>query len=150
MDQERTGVAIEPAGARPRSARRLGASVVSRSALVGIVATVVDLGALGVLTTLGLSARLASPPALLLGLAAQFMGNKWFAFRDRSSRWAAQGMAFAGVEVVVLVANLLLFDVLVHQLRTPWWIARLVATACVYWLICLPAWSRIFVSEAAS
>jgi putative flippase GtrA len=139
---------LEPAGAAVERHGRV--RLLSRSALVGGGATLIDFAALGALTALGLSARLASPPALLLGLLAQFVGNKLFAFRDRSSRWAEQSLAFAGVECVALVANLGLFDLLVGVGGLPWWLARVLATACVYWLICLPAWSRIFAQEATS
>ena len=59
-----------------------------RSAGVGAVATGVDLLALALLVSaFGLAPRAASLPALALGIAVQFVGNKLFAFGDRSARW---------------------------------------------------------------
>ena len=58
--------------------------VLFRSALVGLVATVSDLGTLVLLIHVaGLSKRAANVPSLVPGLAVQFVGNKFFAFEDR-------------------------------------------------------------------
>jgi len=122
-----------------------GVWVVVRSAAVGLLATATDLVVLAVLVSgLGLSPRVASVPALVLGIGVQFVGNKWFAFGDRSSRWMRQGAQFLGVEAVGFVANLVLFDLAVTLTKLPYLPLRLLTTNLVYFIICLPLWSLIF------
>lgn len=119
--------------------------VALRSMGVGGLATLVDLGLLVLLVSAaGLSPRLASPVALLCGVGLQFVGNKLVAFRDRSPRWAAQALRFAGVELLGFVANLWLFDVAVRFVPLPMLALRLVTTSLVYFALCLPLWSLIF------
>jgi putative flippase GtrA len=122
-----------------------GVWVVVRSAAVGLLATATDLVALAVLVSgLGISPRIASVPALVLGIGVQFVGNKWFAFGDRSPRWMQQGAQFLGVETVGFVANLVLFDLAVTLTKLPYLPLRLLTTNLVYFLICFPLWSLIF------
>ena len=119
--------------------------VVLRSAAVGVAATTADLLTLAVLVEgLGLSPRLANLPALAIGIAVQFAGNKWFAFEDRSPEWARQGAMFLGVEALGMTANLVLFDLAVTRTPLPYLAARVLSTSIVYFGICLPLWSRIF------
>ncbi len=119
--------------------------IVLRSAAVGLLATGTDLVALAVLVDgFGLSPRDASLPALALGIGVQFVGNKCFAFGDRSPRWAEQGLLFLGVEALGMTANLLLFDLAVTHTPLPYLALRLATTSIVYFGICLPLWSRIF------
>ncbi|MBK7585499.1 MAG: GtrA family protein [Myxococcales bacterium] len=119
--------------------------VVVRSAGVGLCATATDLIALAVLVSgFGLSPRIASVPALALGIAIQFVGNKWFAFADRSPNWVRQGAQFLGVESLGFVANLVLFDLALTHTHLPYLPLRLVTTNLVYFALCLPLWSLIF------
>ena len=77
-----------------------------RGALVGVVATVVDLGVLQLLIVgCGLGPGAANAPALLAGLLVQFFGNKHFAFRDTSGASRRQGAHFAAVEAVTFALN---------------------------------------------
>jgi putative flippase GtrA len=123
--------------------------IVLRSAAVGLLATVADLVALAVLVdAVGLSPRHASLPALALGIGVQFVGNKCFAFADRSPRWAEQGLLFLGVEALGMAANLVLFDLAVTHLSLPYLALRIATTSIVYFAICLPLWSRIFQAGA--
>lgn len=116
-----------------------------RSAGVGTAATVLDLAVLALLVTgLGVSPRVASVPALMLGVAAQFAGNKFLAFRDRSPAWFGQAIEFLGVEALAVAANLALFDLAMTRTDWPYLPVRLATTSLVYFLICLPLWSRIF------
>jgi len=122
-----------------------GVLVVVRSAGVGIVATATDLVALAILVSgFGIDPRVASVPALALGVAIQFVGNKLFAFADPSRAWVRQGVQFLGVEAVGFVANLVLFDLALTLTHLPYLPLRLVTTNLVYFAICLPLWSRIF------
>jgi len=119
-----------------------------RSAGVGALATGVDLVALALLVSaFGLSPRAASLPALGLGITVQFVGNKLFAFGDRSARWVEQGARFLAVEALGFTLNLLLFDLAVTHTPLPYLVARMLSTSLVYFAVCLPLWSRIFRAE---
>ncbi len=116
-----------------------------RSLGVGGLATLTDLMALTLLVSgVGVPSRAASIPALVLGAVVQFVGNKRFAFRDRSPDWARQGLQFAGVEMLGFAANALLFDLLVTRTPMPYVVARCLGSFFVYVAICMPLWTRIF------
>lgn len=120
-------------------------STSTRSAAVGVVATVLDFGVLLLLVTgLGVPPRLASLPALALGIGAQFLGNKWLAFRDPSPAWLRQASLFLVVEGLGLVANWVIFDRLLVWTPLPYLVCRVLSTSLVYFAICLPLWARIF------
>ena len=120
----------------------------SRSAAVGLAATVLDFGVLSLLVTgLGVPARLASLPALALGISVQFIGNKWLAFRDPSPAWLRQAGLFLAVEGLGLLANLVAFDRLLAWTPLPYLACRVISTSLVYFALCLPLWARIFASE---
>jgi putative flippase GtrA len=93
---------------------------------------------------LGASPRVASIPALVLGALVQFVGNKRFAFRDRSPDWAGQSLQFAGVEMLGFAANAIIFDLLVAHTAVPYLVARCLGSFFVYVAICMPLWTRIF------
>ena len=123
-----------------------------RSALVGAAATLLDLVALrGLIGGLGINPGLANVPALLLGAAAQFFGNKHLAFEDRAQGRAAAGQAgkFAAVEAGALLLNAILFQLLVSLARVPYLAARPAASALVYLGYSYPLWRRIFRQEHA-
>ncbi len=67
-----------------------------RSGAVGVIATLVDLLLLVLLIdALGWTKGSANIPALSVGLAVQFLGNKYYAFEDRSTeQLARQGILF--------------------------------------------------------
>lgn len=122
-----------------------GLWVLLRSSAVGLLATVTDLVVLVLLVSGGgIDVRIASVPALTLGIAVQFVGNKLFAFEDRSQEWARQGAQFLLVEALGFSANLVLFDLIVSRTHLPYLPVRLLTTSLVYFGICLPLWSRIF------
>jgi putative flippase GtrA len=126
-------------------------TIVFRSACVGALATITDLVALTLLTSVvGLHVRVASAPALVLGVVVQFVGNKLFAFRDRDSRWATQAIRFVCVEVLGFIANLALFDGIVRVVVLPPVVVRLITTSVVYFCVCLPLWGRVFSNKRAS
>ncbi|MFO0571565.1 MAG: GtrA family protein [Polyangiaceae bacterium] len=51
--------------------------------------------------------------------SAQFVGNKLFAFEDRSKDWMRQGVQFLAVESLGFVANLVLYDLAVTHFQLP-------------------------------
>lgn len=123
---------------------------VARSLLVGSLATLFDLGTLALLVhALGLDPRMASLPALSIGVVAQFFGNKLFAFQDYRADWVRQGLLFLAVEALGFLANLLIFHAAVTFTPLPILPLRLAITSLVYFGLCLPLWSRIF-SQAPS
>lgn len=116
-----------------------------RSLSVGSLATLFDLGTLALLVhALGLDPRLASLPALSIGVVAQFFGNKLFAFQDYRADWLRQGLLFLAVEALGFFANLLLFHLAATFTPLPILPLRLAITSLVYFGLCLPLWSRIF------
>jgi putative flippase GtrA len=124
---------------------RQRARTIVKSAGVGAVATLTDLFVLTLLASgLHLGPRAASVPALAAGIVVQFVGNKLFAFEDRSKRWGEQAAMFLAVEALGFGANLVLFDLAVRSLPLPYVVVRLVTTNIVYFGLCLPLWHRIF------
>ena len=123
-----------------------------RSASVGAGATLVDLGALFLLVRrAGLTPSAANLPALLLGVTAQFLGNKLYAFEDRSRgrTLAVQSGKFALVELGAFALNALLFQLLITRTPAPYLLARVIASALIYFGYSFPLWGRIFRQEPA-
>ena len=50
----------------------------------------------------------------------QFVGNKLFAFRDRSPRWIEQAALFGAIEALGACLNVALFDWAVRALPIPY------------------------------
>lgn len=123
-----------------------------RGSVVGALATLVDIGALSLLVWLGVAARAASIPALVLGVVVQFFGCKLFTFRQdhresKGAHWGAEAALFVVVELGALVLNAFVFDVAV-RVAAPGAAAlpllRLVTTSAVYFGFSLPLWSLVF------
>src|SRR5262249_37303510 len=116
-----------------------------RSCVVGAGATLADLGALWVMVHgLDFLPTVANVPALLIGVLAQFLGCKLWAFEDRSPAIARQGGQFALVEAGAPVLNALVFHFLVTLTQVTYPIARLVGSSLVYVAYSYPLWRRIF------
>lgn len=131
--------------------RRLSVRTIIKSAGVGAIATVADLTVLTVLVSgFAVSARTASPFALIAGLGLQFVGNKLFAFQDRRAQWGRQAALFFAIEALAFCANLALFDVAVRLVPLPYVLVRVMTQAIVYFGLCLPLWSRVFTNSPAA
>lgn len=116
-----------------------------RSALVGLVATGVDVGALALLVGPGgLTPVGANVPALALGVTVQYFGNRRFAFRDRSRDHLRKGALFLLVEAGTFALNAIAFHLLVTLASFPFPAARVAGTLTVYLLFSYPLWARIF------
>ena len=116
-----------------------------RSAGVGIAATLMDLLSLFVLVQcLHLKPEYANVPALLLGLAIQFLGNKHFAFRDRSRDYLKQGALFTLIEAGAFLLNASGFHLAVHDLHINYLVSRMMTSFLVYICFSFPLWSLIF------
>jgi len=123
-----------------------------RSAGVGALSTLADLGALFILVQWArLKPALANVPALLAGVSIQFLGNKLFAFGNQSRGRALlrQGGQFALIETGALALNALSFQLLVAQAGLPYLLARVLSSAAVYLGYSFPLWNRLFQPERA-
>jgi len=135
---------------RGATARLAARWIALRSLLVGSLATLFDVGTLTLLVHgLRVDPRLASLPALSLGVGLQFVGNKLFAFQDRRPNWGRQGAQFLAVEVLGVGCNLGLFHLAVSLTALPIIPLRLVITSAVYFGICLPLGAKIFRAPSA-
>ena len=132
----------QPAGARAKLAR---------SAVVGIVATVADMVILGALVEgLHVAKAWANVPALSVGLLVQFLGNKFWAFDDRSPALVRQGSLFLLVECGAFALNVGLFHVLGVLAGLPWWLARAASSSAVYFGFSYPLWGYVFRAAPAA
>lgn len=124
-----------------------------RGSVVGVVATLADIGALSLFVWLGVTPRAASIPALVVGVVVQFVGSKLFTFREKENahtdggRLCAEALLFATVELGALALNAFVFDVAL-RIAAPGAAAlplvRLVTTSAVYFGFSLPLWSLVF------
>lgn len=130
------------------------AGTLRRSAIVGVAATVADLAMIALMVNgLGMAPAVANVPALALGLAIQFFGNKFWAFKDGATHPAAlarQGSAFIAVEAVAFLLNVGLFHVLAVMFGAPALLARVIASALVYFGFSFRLWTLIFGRAAAT
>lgn len=133
-----------------RRGDKLGGGVVARSAAVGVLASVADLASLAGAIALGVDPLVANVPALLLGLIIQFVGNKYFAFRDASPRVARQLAIFSLVEIVALALNAAVFHLAVSGLAVPALLARVLASGLVYFGFSLRIWRHIFAARGVA
>jgi len=142
------GAVSEPTGASalaPRVRFFQRVLVWMRSSLVGLLATASDLGTLAILIhAFDLTEKAANLPSLVPGLVVQFLGNKYFAFDDRSKALVKQTSLFLLIEIVAFGLNALLFHLLVSLTPLHFILARLAGTNIVYLGFSLPMWS-IFV-----
>jgi putative flippase GtrA len=132
----------------PRRARDFGRFL--RSALTGGAATLADVAVIGIAVGLfQVAPRAANVPALLVGAAIQFFGNRHYAFRASSGGLARHAILFAVVEVVALALNALLYDAVASRLPLDAggaMVARALTTNLVFVLWSYPAWRRVFAS----
>jgi len=119
-----------------------------RSAIAGGAATLADLGVLFVcITAFGLSARMASIPALVAGGIVNFYGNRKFAFRAESGSLSRQATLYTITEVIALAFNGFLYDAAVRTLHPSHGAAlllRLVTCNLVFVLWSYPIWRWVF------
>lgn len=119
--------------------------VLTRGAAVGLAATAVDLSLLALfLHAARWPLRVASPLALLAGVAVQFAGSRAVTFRARGARWLPQALGFAAVEALSFAANVALTELASRALHLPPTVVRVPVTSLVYFGVSLPLWSRVF------
>ncbi len=129
-------------------------TTLGKSALVGVAATLADLAMLAILVQVAhFRPEAANLPALFVGVAVQFFGNKYFAFKNgaRDPRsLAAQGGRFVVVEAGALILNAILFHFIVALTPIPYPLARLIGSSLVYFAYSYPLWGRIFAAGGLS
>ena len=139
--------------------RGLGARLArfARSALAGGLATLVDLGVLGLLVSgFGVPARVANVPALVAGGVVNFVGNRTYAFRATGDL-ARQAALYTLVEIVALALNGILFELGMRALAAgacagafagAYLPLRLVTSNLVFVFFSYPLWRRVFRAPA--
>ena len=119
-----------------------------RSLLTGGAATLADVAAMAfAVGVLHASPSAASVPALLVGAAVQFFGNRYFAFRAARAPMANQAFLFVATEAIAMVLNAGLYQAVAGHLPltlTTALIARMVTTNLVFLLWSYPVWKRVF------
>jgi putative flippase GtrA len=114
-----------------------------RSGAVGILATVCDLGSLALMVRVfGWTPEASNIPSLFLGMVVMFVGNKYFAFQDRSPEVVKQGGKFLAIEIVGIALNALFFHLMVTLTPLADWpeLARLIGTNVTYLGFSYPLW----------
>ena len=119
-----------------------------RSLITGGMATLADVAALAfAVGVLHVSPARASVPALVVGAAVQFFGNRYFAFRAARAPMANQAVLFVATEAVTMVLNAALYQAVASHLPltlTTAVIARVITTNLVFLLWSYPVWKRVF------
>jgi putative flippase GtrA len=119
-----------------------------RAGAAGIFATAIDLLVLSVLVSgFHVSAQVANIPALLAGGVANFVGNRWFAFRAQRGSLPKQALGYSLVEIVALALNGWLFAVAMHALPQAshlYWLVRIATTHLVFLAWSYPLWCLVF------
>jgi putative flippase GtrA len=132
--------------------RREKLRTLARSMIASGAATVTDLGVLTVLVSgLGVSARVASVPALLCAGVVNFIANRRYAFGVRGGdNLHRQAALFACVQAVTITLNAACFDVAMRMLpATPlYWLVRLAISNVVYLGWSFPMFRRLFRAQS--
>ncbi len=117
----------------------------AKSAIVGITATLVDLGVLEILVRVfHVEAPTAKIFSFLVALTVQFFGNRTFTFHATGGSLRRQVLLFCAVESVTLFLNWLIFRFLVKTLHLPMEVANFIVTFVVYVGFSYPAWRLVF------
>lgn len=122
------------------------AAIFTTSAIVGIVASMVDYVVLLLAVALGMAERWAILPACTAGIVVQFFGNQRYAFKAHRDPGAfrRQVWRFMVVEAMTLLLNGVVYNVLREAAGMDYRWARIVAAFGVYILFSLPLWHWVF------
>jgi putative flippase GtrA len=116
-----------------------------RSSLVGLVTAASDFGSLALMIyVFDMDERAAGVPSLVPGLVIMFVGNKYFAFDDRSKALVRQTGLFFLIELCGFALNALAYDLLVGTWQMHPMLARALHTFVVYQCFSFPLW-KVFV-----
>jgi putative flippase GtrA len=118
----------------------------TKSVVTGIAASVVDMALLVVLVEwFHISPPTANLPALIIGSAIQFLGNRHVVFDfEHKVKLHHQMTLFALTEGASFALNAGAFYLVIHGTRIPYFIARPVISLCVFAGFSFPVWGRIF------
>jgi putative flippase GtrA len=117
----------------------------SKTALVGGLATVMDVGVLTLLVQgFLLTPRAANFPSLFVGSLIQFLGNRYFVFKAGGREFGRHAVGFVSTEFIAFFLNGVSFDVLVHWTSINYVLARLLGTFIVFVSFSYPMWRWVF------
>jgi putative flippase GtrA len=117
----------------------------ARASVVGIIASVADIGSLTLMIEVfGLRDVIANWPSLFLGISVQFIGAKYAVFRAHRGSWVRHIGGFVAVEVGAYILNGLAFHFLVTLTPIPYIIARILGTLTVFLVFSYPIWHWVF------
>ena len=123
-------------------------------ARLGMVSGDVNLGTLALLVSVfHVDPRVASIPALLAGGVANFLGNRYFAFRAKGGSVAKQALGYTAVEIIALALNGVLYDTTLRMVpgaAHAYWAVRLVTSHVVFLCWSYPLWRRVFAVKELS
>jgi len=121
----------------------------SRSALVGVAATAADFAVLTALVQgAGVPAARANAFSLLVGSAANFLGNRKFTFSAAGAALGPQALRYGLIEVGAYAANTGLYALLVGPLEIQFLIAKPLGTGLVFLFYSYPLWHWVFRKRA--
>ena len=121
----------------------------SRSVVVGLIATAADWASLIVLVQVfKVRPEIANLPTICLGSVIQFFGNRNWAFRAENGKLRLQAFGFAGVELCSLFLNWLGFHLMFRYTHVPYFLIRPLVTTAIYLAFSYPLWHFVFRSKA--
>lgn len=121
-----------------------------RATVVGIVATLSDLGILTFLVeVVRLSEVVANWPSLFVGVTIQFIGAKYAVFKAGGGSWVRHLSGFVIAEIGSYLLNGLAFHLIVTLTPVPYIAARLIGTFLIFIGFSYPVWHWVFKDGAA-
>lgn len=121
-------------------------SGLSKTAVVGTTATVIDLVALAAMVQwLGMTPQVANLPSLFAGSLVQFLGNRYYSFKGgRTAAIHKQAAGFFIAEGISFSLNALIFHLLVTYTIVNFAIARPLGAGFVFLTFSYPVWKFMF------
>jgi len=105
---------------------------VVRAGTGGIIATAVDVSVLALLVNLGVYIPVAAFCGATLGAVANFIFNKYVAFKDRTRVTGRQLVRFGGVALATALLLALLMEIVAVRLHVPYLLAKMICAAVVF------------------
>ncbi len=117
----------------------------TRTAIVGIFATLADLILLGLSVNRGwLTPLQANLPSLALGSLIQFLGNRYWVFKAKERPLGRQLSLFVIAEALAFALNGIGYDLLVRFTPVNYIVARPLSVTLIFFGFSYPLWHWIF------
>ncbi len=128
---------------------RIGSMRISRTAIVGGAASLIDFMVLIALVRgADISPQAANVPSLIVGTSVQFFGNRHYVFQAAHGHIGKQLTGFVLAEIVALSLNAAIYYGLVTWTPINYAAARPLGTFLVFTLFSYPLWSLVFRSKS--